>query len=119
MARFPLTAAALEHEAEALAAGLLGTESFRSAIERHVMASVSDLKQALDSAKASVDSLVARVGENSGSGIDPKDLDPILDEISTLRSTVEAVTSSLEKPAANGTATNVSGTGEVAPAPAV
>jgi hypothetical protein len=112
MSRFPYTAAALEQEAEALAEGLLAVESFRLAIERHVMASVSELKQVIEATKASVDELTARVGQAQSGGIDPKDLDPVLDEVNTLRSTVEALASSLEKPAdASGAAQTADNSG--------
>lgn len=73
------------------------------------MASVKELRDALDGAKASVDSLTAKVGQVSGSGIDPADLDPVLAEVNTLRQTVEALSASLPTPkaaevAATGTA---------------
>ncbi|SFI05525.1 hypothetical protein [Methylobacterium brachiatum] len=95
MARFPLTAAALEQEAEIFISGLLAQPAFSAAIQELVMASVSELKAALDAAKASVDGLTAKVGQVSGSGIDPADLDPVLAEVNTLRQTVEALSASL------------------------
>lgn len=100
MARFPLTAAALEQEAEALISGLLAQPAFKSAIQEILMASVKELRDALDGAKASVDSLTAKVGQVSGAGIDPADLDPVLAEVNTLRSTVEALAASLPAPKA-------------------
>lgn len=61
MARFPLTAAALKQEAEALISGLLAQPAFKSAIQELLMASVKELRDALDGAKTSVDSLTAKV----------------------------------------------------------
>ncbi|SFT25507.1 hypothetical protein SAMN04487845_13231 [Methylobacterium sp. yr668] len=72
------------------------------------MASVKELKDALDGAKASVDSLTAKVGQVSGSGIDPADLDPVLAEVNTLRQTVDALSASLPAPKAAGTPTVMS-----------
>jgi hypothetical protein len=96
--RFPNTAALLEQEGLDVLKALIAEPAVKATIEAILkelyMASVKELTDALNSAKASVDTLVGKVGQTGG-GIDPSDLDPVLKEITDLRSTVEAMSASL------------------------
>jgi hypothetical protein len=115
MSRFPLTAAAIEHELEGFAEALLTSPAFIAKVEALFgvkpgtsaapaastgnvdMATVKELQDALASTRSSVDSLTGKIGQGN-TGIDPADLDPVLKEVSDLRSTVEALSKSLDKP---------------------
>jgi hypothetical protein len=107
--RFPQTAALIAQEGEAILDAILAHEDFqallRQKVEAQFMATVQDLKSALDSAKSSFDTLVGKVGQGQG-GIDPAELDPVLAEIKDLQGKIEDVKASLpEKAASTGTAT--------------
>lgn len=103
--RFPETAALLEREGVAVVKALLADPALqglvKQALQELYMASIKELTEALNAAKGSVDTLAGKVGNVQG-GIDPADLDPVLQEVTTLRQTVEALASSLPeaKPAA-------------------
>jgi hypothetical protein len=96
--RFPQTAALIATEGEAILDAILAHEDFHALVERRfqesVMAGVQDLKDALNSAKTSFDSLVGKVGQSQG-GIDPSDLDPVLAEVNDLKGKIDDVIASL------------------------
>lgn len=102
--RFPQTAALIAQEGEAILDAILAHEDFqvllRQKMEAQFMATVQDLKTALDGAKTSFDGLVGKVGQSQG-GIDPADLDPVLAEVNDLKTKIDDVLASLPSKSAS------------------
>lgn len=104
--RFPQTAALIQAEGADILDAILAHEDFKTLLQQKTqeafMAQVQDLKTALDSAKASFDDLVGKVGQSQG-GIDPAELDPILSEIKDLQGKIDDVKASLPSKAEGAT----------------